>query len=332
MLCSTIIPTIGRPSLSIAIQSVLDQGLGIDDFEIIVVNDSGKTLPKAGWQRSNRIKIIDTNRQNRSIARNVGAAISRGRYLHFLDDDDWMMPGAFETLLKIAKRSKAGWVYGAFRLVDDTGATITEVHPSAKGNCSIQMMAWESLPLQASLISSDAFFTVDGFASLPSLGGGSEDLHLSRQISLLYDMAGTEKIVATIRIGDTNSTTNYITIYGQNRRSREKTIEKHNSFHRLIASAISSTNRSDYWYGKVIYYYLASIIWNLQHNQYLTAASRAICVLAGFTLAGPRLLSPDFWRGVILKHYSSIGRAIDEAGADHLFANTKRAIDLQQEN
>jgi glycosyltransferase involved in cell wall biosynthesis len=332
MLCSTIIPTIGRPSLSIAIQSILNQGLGIDDFEILVVNDSGKPLPKADWQRSNRIKIIDTNRRNRSIARNVGAAASRGKYLHFLDDDDWMMPGAFETLLKIAERSKAGWVYGAFRLVDDTGATITEVHPSAKGNCSIQMMAWESLPLQASFILSEAFFTVDGFASLPSLGGGSEDLHLSRQISLLYDMAGTEKIVATIRIGDVSSTTNYITIYEQNRRSREKMLRAPQAFRRLIDSAKSSNTRSHYWFGKIVYYYIASMIWNLQNNQFFNAASRGTHLLVGFALAGPRLLSSNFWRGVISKHYSSLGMAIHEAGADHLFANTKRAIDLQQEN
>ena len=39
MFISTIIPTIGRPTLSMAIQSVLDQGLALDEFEIIVVND-----------------------------------------------------------------------------------------------------------------------------------------------------------------------------------------------------------------------------------------------------------------------------------------------------
>src|SRR5918996_47358 len=145
MLCSTIIPTIGRPSLSTAIQSVLDQGLGPDDLEIIVVNDSGKPLPIADWQEQPHTKVIETNRRNRSVARNVGAAASRGKYLHFLDDDDWMLPGAFETLLSAASSSKAAWVYGAFRLVDNSGATITEICPDETGNCCIQMMAWEWL-------------------------------------------------------------------------------------------------------------------------------------------------------------------------------------------
>jgi len=79
MLISTIIPTIGRSTLSAAIQSVLNQGLSPDEFEIFVVNDSGKPLPYEDWQRLENIKVIHTNRRNRSVARNVGAAASRGK-------------------------------------------------------------------------------------------------------------------------------------------------------------------------------------------------------------------------------------------------------------
>lgn len=327
MLCSTIIPTIGRPSLSLAVQSVLDQGLSAEDFEIIVVNDSGKPLAEEGWQRLNNIKIIDTNRRNRSVARNVGAAASCGKYLHFLDDDDWMLPGAFEALLDVAESSKAAWTHGAFRMVDNSGATVTELHPDETGNCSIQMMAWEWLPLQASFIASEAFFAVDGFASLPSLGGGFEDVHLSRQISLLYDMARAEKVVAAIRIGDVSSTTNYVTMFDQNRRSREKTIAAPQAFGRLVDSARSTSSHSDYWFGKVVYYYMASMKWQLQNRRLLTAASRAARMLAGFALAGPRLISSEFWRGVIRPHYPRMGVALQELGADHLYANTRQAMD-----
>jgi hypothetical protein len=212
-------------------------------------------------------------------------------------------------------------------MVDNFGATVTEIHPDETGNCCIQMMAWEWLPLQASFIASDAFFAVDGFASLPSLGGGFEDVHLSRQISLNHDMAYTEKIVATIRIGEVSSTTNYVTMFDQNRHSREKTIGAPQAFQRLIDSAKSSPSHSDYWFGKVIYYYMASMKWQLQSRHFFTAASRATHMLAGFVLAGTRLPSSDFWRGVIRPHYPRMGTAIQEAGADHLYANTRRAID-----
>lgn len=324
MLVSTIIPTIGRTSLTAAIQSVLDQGLGPDDFEIIVVNDSGKPLFAADWQKLNNITVINTNRRNRSVARNVGAAASRGKYLHFLDDDDWMMPGAFDTLLSVAESTQAGWTHGGFRMVDNSGATVAELHPDETGNCSIQMMAWEWLPLQASLIASDSFYRVDGFASLPSLGGGFEDVHLSRLISLYYSMARTEKVVTTIRIGDASSTTNYVTMFDQNRHSREKTIAARNAFRQLIESGSS---HSDYWFGKVIYYYMASMKWNLQDKQFLTAASRGAHMLAGFALAGRRLFSSEFWRGVVRPHYPRMGVALQEAGADHLYAESRRAMD-----
>ena len=328
MSISTIIPTIGRTSLSNAVQSVLDQGLGTKDFEIIVVNDSGKPLPTADWQKLDNIKVMETNCRNRSVARNVGAAAARGKYLHFLDDDDWMMPEAFKDLLNIAEKNKVGWVHGGFRMVDNSGAKVMDIHPDETGNCCIQMMAWEWLPLQASLILAEAFFAVDGFASLPSLGGGFEDVHLSRQISLFYDMARTENVVTTIRIGDIGSTTNYVTMFHQNRQSREKTIEMDHAFHRMIDSAKSNSSRANYWFGKIIYYYLASLKWNLQNERFFNAASRAAYVLAGFASAGYRLFSSEFWHGVLRPHYPRMGVAIQDAGADHLYANTRHAIEL----
>jgi glycosyltransferase involved in cell wall biosynthesis len=328
LVCSTVIPTIGRSSLSTAVQSVLDQGLGSDEFEIIVVNDSGDRLAGANWQKLRNIKIIDTNKRNRSIARNVGAAAAQGRYLHFLDDDDWMMPGAFSALLNVAGRSPAAWIHGAFRMVDNSGVTVAEIHPDETGNCCIQMIAWEWLPLQASFITADAFFAVNGFESLPALGGGFEDVHLARQISLYYDMAPTNAVVTSIRIGDVSSTTNYITLFDQNRQSREKTIAARHALARLIASAKSTPVRSRYWYGKVIYYYMASLKWCLEDRQLLAAAGRAFNLLAGLILAGPRLLSSEFWRGVFRPHYPRMGTAIQQAGADHLYAATRKAMNL----
>jgi hypothetical protein len=42
MFVSTVIPTVGRSTLDIAVKSVLDQKIIDDTNEIIVVNDSGK--------------------------------------------------------------------------------------------------------------------------------------------------------------------------------------------------------------------------------------------------------------------------------------------------
>ena len=42
--------------------------------------------------------VVNTHHSERSVARNTGAALSHGDYLHFLDDDDILLPGAYAAL------------------------------------------------------------------------------------------------------------------------------------------------------------------------------------------------------------------------------------------
>ena len=166
MFCSTIIPTIGRPELSRAVNSVLSQEFTADEFEIIVVNDSDKPLDQADWQQSERVQLFHTKQHERSIARNTGAAIARGRYLHFLDDDDWLLPNALENLWHLANSSDAVWLYGGTQLVDRNGKSIIKLHQGISGNGFIQVLAGEHIHLQASLIEAVTFFAVGGFNPL----------------------------------------------------------------------------------------------------------------------------------------------------------------------
>src|SRR5690606_40710121 len=66
MFCSIIIPTIGRASLERAVQSALEQDFTAAPYEVIVVNDSGEALPAAGWQDSPLVRVVGTNRRERS--------------------------------------------------------------------------------------------------------------------------------------------------------------------------------------------------------------------------------------------------------------------------
>lgn len=321
MFCSTVIPTIGRPTLSRAVESVLNQELRADDFEVIVVNDSGQPLAPADWQQMERVRIVNTNRHNRSVARNTGAALAKGRYLHFLDDDDWIVPGAFARWRELACSSHATWLYGAFRLVDNQGQIIVEVFPEEMGNCFAQLVAWEWLPLQASIIESDAFFTVGGFADLPSLFGGFEDIDLSRQIALNHSMAATSAVVACIRVGDESSTTNYADMFNQNRQSREKALSAPGAFARMVAAARVSSSRPSYWHGRIAYCYLASMLWNIQRKRFFVTCSRSLHMLVAIAVAGQHMLSVDYWQGLLRPHLPRVTVAYNEAKAD-LFSNT----------
>ena len=296
MFSSTIIPTIGRPSLSRAVHSILDQAYFPGDFEIIVVNDSGTPLPQADWQGSKRVRVISTNRRERSAARNAGAALARGRFLHFLDDDDWFAPNALQTFWELSRDAEVGWLYGSSQLVDRKGAPLLQLRHGISGNNFIQVMAGEWIPLQASLISSDTFFEIGGFNQLIS---GPEDIDLLRRVALHKDLAGTADLVAFIEWGREGSSTNYDLHAAYSRMAREQILEEKGVFTRMLTSA-----HTDYWRGRIARVYLTSMIWNLKNFRPLTAASRAMYGIAGLASGGKYMLSSSFWRAILNSYRS----------------------------
>lgn len=301
MFCSTIIATVGRSTLDRAVSSVLAQEFTVDDFEIIVVNDTGVPLPKADWQKSDRVQIINTNERERSVARNAGAAIAKGNYLHFLDDDDWLLPGALQTLWTLSKTSTAAWLYGGTQLVNRRDQPLIQLKHRMKGNCFIQTVAGEWIPLQTSLIRTEAFFAVGGFNPLIP---ANEDIDLSRRFALRFDIAGTDTIVGCIGMGQENSTTDRSHAQQYGRWAREPLLNERGVFNRMRHSAHNS-----YWHGRIVRAYLTSFVWNLQGGKMGVAASRAVLGAFGLVLAGHHLISVDFWQAVATRHHSKTFQA-----------------------
>jgi hypothetical protein len=316
MFSSTIIPTIGRPTLTRAVLSVLEQEPDLDDREVIVVNDSGRPLADAEWRSSPRVRILETDREERSMARNRGASAAKGRYLHFLDDDDWMLPGAWEVFRALDLRSGAAWLYGGYRMVRSDGTVIEERCPDECGNCFVRFMVGEWLPLQVSLFRSDTFSAVGGFVALPSLRGGNEDLHLTRRVSGIAELAGSGTLVAAIRYGTDESTTDYGNLLCQNRVSREKALRSRGAFRRLLASSRERPRNRNRWRGLAVRIYLASAAWNLRGFRVLTALGRTALGAAAAVAAGPHALTPSFWAGVTRPHSRAEGILHFQSGSE----------------
>ena len=302
ILISTIIPTIGRETLSHAVQSVIDQQPSGVEFEIIVVNDSGQPLPKMSWMEAANLQVIDTNHRERSVARNTGAAIARGKYLHFLDDDDWLLPDAFDHFCTLIRQEKAAMYYGGYRFVDSSGKTLRDYYPNETGNCFIRFMSGEWQPLQASLFDAQIFHSAGGFKDLKSLLGGDEDVDLTRRISSQHDIAGVQELVAVIRISRNESTTNYSNLQEQSRQSREMILSMPGAFERLRDSAEKRQDASDYWHGRIAWIYLTSVAWNIQRRSIFIALSRLVYFGYALVLSFKHWFSPKFWRGATRSH------------------------------
>jgi glycosyltransferase involved in cell wall biosynthesis len=297
MYCSIIIPTVGRSSLTRAVESVLQQRLPEEDFEVIVVNDSGKPLPEADWQTFEQVQVINTNKRERSVARNTGAAAAKGKYLHFLDDDDWVMPGAYQYLWKLSRTSNAKWLYGITQLVNRQEEPQIRLRHSLNGNCFVYVMSGEWIPLQSSWIERKTFMKVGGFNPLLA---GPEDIDLLRRIVLEDEVAETPNLISQVIMGGEGTTTDYAHHSEASRWAREHILNAAGVQARMAASASSPS-----WKGRIFRVYMTSVVWNLKQRQFFTAMSRMYFSFLSLFQSGRSLFSKQFWSAVT-KPYASL--------------------------
>jgi glycosyltransferase involved in cell wall biosynthesis len=290
--CTTIIPTLGRDTLDRAVESALSETLD-EPLNIIVVNDTGRPLAAVAWQPATRVRVIHTQRR---VARKVGAALARGKYLHFLDDDDWLLPRALAVFWDLAQECSTAWLYGAAQLTDIAGHCLFRHDHQLSGNCLTQVLAGEWVPLQASLIATTAFFSVGGFDNRLA---GPEDQDLLLRIARWYELAGTPKPVAGILRGIWDTSTDYGASRKQFKASREVVLSEPGTLARLRAAANNS-----YWQGRWLRAYLLLAWWNLRRRKGFASLSPLIGASTALMVAGPHTLSPDYWRGLTRPHHN----------------------------
>ena len=296
LFCSVIIPTIGRDTLARAVSSALDQAPVAEQVEVIVVNDSGRPLPPAEWQQSPRVSIITTQRRERSVARNVGAALARGTFLCFVDDDDWLLPDALAHFQRlVAARPDAVWLYGGIQIIGADGKCVAEANSGLNGPCLAQIMGGAWVPLQSSLIPEAVFFKVGGFN--PAIRG-TEDQDLCRRIVALGSLANIDTAVACLYRGDFwQTSTDYGRAAEDTRLSRDEVVDQPGSFRQMMSSA-----ETTYWYGRVCHIYVSLALWHWRQQRPFTAFSRTLYALAAFIPALPHLLTHDFWHAFRAEH------------------------------
>ncbi|MDO4230248.1 MAG: glycosyltransferase [Capnocytophaga sp.] len=109
MKLSIIIPVYNTEKyLEECVLSLFEQHIPQEDFEIILINDgsvdASLDVCKKLSQQYKNIKVFDQENQGQSVARNVGINHAQGKYIYFIDSDDYLKSGYLNTFLNIIEQ------------------------------------------------------------------------------------------------------------------------------------------------------------------------------------------------------------------------------------
>lgn len=120
--------------LNRCIESLVNQTF--KNIEIILINDgstdNSKKICENWMDKDNRIKLINQENKGLADARNKGIKYARGKYIGFVDSDDWITNNMYENLYDIIKRFNADISCAKFEKVKSEDEIIEKLDNSIK--------------------------------------------------------------------------------------------------------------------------------------------------------------------------------------------------------
>ncbi|MDB5086969.1 MAG: hypothetical protein JWR09_963 [Mucilaginibacter sp.] len=122
---SIIIPTYNRLwSLPMAVASCFASQLTI---EVIIIDDGSIDGTWAWLQQQANIIAIKQQNMGKDWAVNAGFALANGKYIRFLDSDDWLLPGSTDKLFNAAESEGLEVVCAGYQLFDHQELLVKEI-------------------------------------------------------------------------------------------------------------------------------------------------------------------------------------------------------------
>ena len=130
---SIIIPVYNvQKYLKICLDSILRQTF--QDFEIICINDGSTdnslSILEEYKSKDNRFVIINKKNEGPGCARNIGLETAKGKYIQFLDSDDYFEPEMLAAMYAEAEENNADVVVCSARKVNEFGQITESGNPN----------------------------------------------------------------------------------------------------------------------------------------------------------------------------------------------------------
>lgn len=204
-LISVIIPSYNHGNyLGRAIESVLAQTY--TNTEIIIVDDGSVDNTKQVAESFPDVKYVYQHNQGLSAARNTGIDKSTGKYLLFLDADDWLSVDALNKNQSIiSKHSDVAFVSGGHIKISDAGEIIEEVKEDIQNDHYLHFLQGNYIGMHATVLYARWVFNT--FRYDTSLRA-CEDYDLYMKISRQFPVLHHADVIAYYRIHGSNMSGN----------------------------------------------------------------------------------------------------------------------------
>ena len=144
------------------IESILNQTF--KKFELLIINDGSKDNSQKiieEYQKKDPERIVIVNQENKgvSITRNEAIKMANGKYLMFIDNDDYIDKDYIETFVNAIKENDLDVVLGGYRRPNEEGKVIKELHLKDEEWSKFMIFApWAKIYKKEYLINNDITF------------------------------------------------------------------------------------------------------------------------------------------------------------------------------
>lgn len=204
-LVSVVIPCYNHGKyLAQAIESVLKQSY--QSYEIIVVDDGSTDNSKKVAQSYPAVRYLYQQNQGPSMARNTGIDKSIGRFLVFLDADDWLFPDALKINIKyLLENEEAAFVSGSHQKVNNDGVILEEGKWVVREDPYLHLLQGNYIGMHATVMYRRSVLEKIKFDVSLRL---CEDYDVYLKITRKYPVIHHEVTIAAYRIHDSNTSVN----------------------------------------------------------------------------------------------------------------------------
>lgn len=203
-LVTVITPTYNRESfLPEAIDGVLAQTFG--DFELIVVDDGSTDksweILAAYEEKDNRIRTFRQENQGQSVARNRALAEARGKFICFLDSDNyWPAEKLQQQITLFDEHPSVDVIYGDIITVDENGREQTRQNMTRySGHIAKWMLRDNCVSMNTAMARRECFDQMGGMSGQRRV---ADDYDLWLKFSARYQFLYVPEFWACYRVMD----------------------------------------------------------------------------------------------------------------------------------